>query len=154
MIKNARSSWEFSNLLGLNISETKDFRDELFQSLEGVFPILGAPTGIRLLSERHQLILATNRTEKELTKAWLSEYGIGNLFESQIFLALGDKMPNVDFLVDDSPKKLARLSPFVRERLILFSQPHNRGCLDVLRRFHRISNWDELTGGLLWYYKT
>ena len=52
-------------------------------------------------------------------------------------------MVQLDFMLDDYPKKLASLMPWIRLEAFLFDRENNRACLDIYNRFVRVKSWDE-----------
>lgn len=56
---------------------------------------------------------------------------------------LGKCIPSIDYMLDDTPSKLATLENNIRVQSYLLSSPKNLGCLDIKSRFIRVEGWKE-----------
>uniref|UniRef100_A0A6H1ZZT6 5' nucleotidase n=1 Tax=viral metagenome TaxID=1070528 RepID=A0A6H1ZZT6_9ZZZZ len=98
----------------------------------------------KLIVEDWNVCIYSNRVHfmgKKGLEDWLSKYGI-----PYSVVLNGDSLPSyVSIAVDDYPSKLLKLSEDTTVRkLLLFSQPWNDGCLDLLNMFTRVNNWAEV----------
>lgn len=141
--------YDLPMLLGVTEKEAKKFFDILCSTFEGIPLLSGAKKGMsRLIEDGHEVIIITNRWERELATSWLKEQGWGQL--QTIFLKAGDDMVEIDVMLDDSPKKLAGLLPMIKKEAFLLTQPNNVHCLDILNRFTRVSSWSDF----MWHLYT
>lgn len=78
---------------------------------------------------------------KEGLEDWLDKYSI-----PYSVVLNGDALPcYVQAAVDDYPSKLLRIDEETTvKKLLLFNQPWNEMCLDLLRKFTRVNNWTQV----------
>jgi len=78
---------------------------------------------------------------KQGLENWLDKYAI-----PYSVVLNGDVLPSyVQVAVDDYPSKLLRLDEETTvKKLLLFNQPWNALCLDLLHKFTRVSDWKEI----------
>uniref|UniRef100_A0A6M3L955 5' nucleotidase n=1 Tax=viral metagenome TaxID=1070528 RepID=A0A6M3L955_9ZZZZ len=96
------------------------------------------------IDKDYAVLIYTNRlhfmTQGELGD-WLETWGI-----PYTDIINGGELPTyVHAHIDDSPRKLLQVDEdtTVKHR-ILFSNPWNRGCLDILGKFERAKTWGEI----------
>jgi len=133
--------WNFADSLGLNEDETQEVADMIFTNFDSLKPIYETLPTMQYLNEKFEIFLVTYRKERREVLRWLERQGINFDVQHTSFPRLGDTIPEVDYALDDSPKKLAELRPYVSNDLFLFDAPHNRNCVDVKGQFVRIDSW-------------
>ena len=133
--------WNFADSLGLSVDETQEVADMIFNNFESLKPVYEALPTIQYLNEKFELFLVTYRKERREVLRWLEAYGLNFDFTHTSFPRLGDTIPEVDYALDDSPKKLADIKAYVDKDLFLFDAPHNRNCVDVKGQFVKINSW-------------
>jgi uncharacterized HAD superfamily protein len=119
------------------------FHDAVF--LPPVFIPNARETLHRLVKAGHKITVYTNRIRfmmlHELTK-WLEDYKIP--YNGGITTKLDDYQPHYfDYHVDDSVSKLIETNGTVRVKL-LFDQPWNQGCKNILGSLRRVKSWKEI----------
>ena len=85
------------------------------------------------------MIAVTARRDVDITYEWLQMNELG--FIGPYFMTLTGDIPSFDYLLDDSPKKIARLVHKTKKQAFLFSTPWNEHCYDLFGRWSRIDNW-------------
>lgn len=132
--------YDLYHFLGITDEEGKEFYQRLCDDFDDVNTLPGALEGLRELESRgHEITIVTKRWEQEATQDYLRSIGIGHY--PQVFLHAKDPMVDIDFMLDDNPKKLAELIPWIKRVPFLMNRPSNRYCLDAYNRFLRVNSW-------------
>ena len=140
--------YSLEDCLGLPYSQVMDmFKAEAF----------AAPNLIRdsvrslnwLVVNDWNVCIHSNRIKfmgKQGLEDWLDKYGI-----PYSVVLNGDSLPNyVRVAVDDYPSKLLKLNEETTvKKLLLFNQPWNEMCLDLLNMFTRVDNWTQVMEELM-----
>ncbi len=138
--------YDWEAFLGLSQQEELDFFEYALFGQGHIPQMPSAAWGVGALERRgHDLVIATNRIESTRTRSWLEAQGWGHI--PSLFLnnreQPRDHMMDVDVMLDDSPKKMARNIKYIKFQAVLMDRPTNTRCLDVRGRFHRVFNWEE-----------
>ncbi len=132
--------WDFRQGLCLTDDEEKQIMNDIFESNNFFPPVSGAIEGCHQLKDMgHDLVVLTARKDKNNTIDWLERNSLGWITPYHIDI---DVPPVVDVLLDDSPKKIARLRAYVGQAF-LFTTPQNKECMDMYGRYQRINDWPE-----------
>lgn len=135
--------WDFNHAYGLTRDEEKQLMTRIFDSNTHFPPMPGAIAGVNALVERgHDLIITTARKDPSNTQEWLEINGLDFIMPYHISL---EECPEFDYLLDDSPKKIAQLQGNIRKQAFLFDSIQNKDCIDLLNRYTRVYEW----GGFL-----
>ena len=107
--------------------------------IKGAFEALS-----RLVIEDFNVCILSNRLtymSKADLSLWLQEY---NIPHSQIITC--EELPSyVHYAIDDRPKKLLEIDSKVNVgKLLLFEQPWNWRCHDLLGKFTWVKNWEDI----------
>ena len=139
-------TYSLQDYLGLSKSEYSELQEKIFNDLSDVIPIKGAIDGITSLKNLgYNLYIVTYRKERSEIPKWLEYYGI---YIPVIYPNLGDDVPSVDYMLDDTPSKLADLDSKINIQSYLLSSPKNQGSLDLNSRFTRASDWKDFLKSL------
>ena len=138
--------YDWEAFLGMAQKEELDFFEYALFGQGHAPQMPSSAWGVKELEKRgHDLVIATNRIESTRTRSWLEAQGWGHI--PALFLnnreATRDSMINVDVMLDDSPKKMARNIKHILFQAVLMDRPTNGRCLDVLGRFHRVLSWED-----------
>ncbi len=136
--------YDWEAFLGMSQQEELEFFDYALFGQGHAPQMPFAAWGVKELEGRgHDLVIATNRIESTRTRSWLEAQGWGHI--PALFLnnreQSRDSMVDVDVMLDDSPKKMARNIKHIKFQAVLMDRPTNMRCLDVLGRFHRVFSW-------------
>src|SRR3989344_3586872 len=106
------------------------------------FPIIsGALRGFNYLKSRgYNINIITARHTVISAQKWLEENGFGD--DISIYSTSKDNIPEVDYFLDDSPRKIANLISYIKQKAFLLSSIYNRNAFDLKNRYIRVSNWD------------
>lgn len=133
---------DFRHAYCFNHEEEREMMKAIFTDNNNFPPVHGALEGYKELEEMgFEVISITARKEREITYDWLKKNNFSSIVP--FFLDLGDEIPMFDYLLDDSPKKIARLEPYIRKQAFLMDTPQNENCVDLKNRFIRVRNWDD-----------
>ena len=88
----------------------------------------------------YNLHIVTYRKERTEIPKWLKRY---NLNLNVVYPKLGDSVPNVAYMLDDTPSKLATLEESIDIQAYLLSSPKNQECKDIHGRFIRVGDWSD-----------
>ena len=129
--------------LGLDDENYINFMNRIFANTDN-FPVCeGSLEGYhRLKKGGYDLIVVTSRKCVPETEQWLRDKGFGGI-EPYFLFRDSNELPEFDYLLDDTPSKIARLMPWIREEAYLMKSPQNFGCLNLFGNFERVSNWEE-----------
>lgn len=129
--------------LGLSREHFEGFMDAMFRDVDA-FPVVdGALDGYaRLKNGGYNLIIVTARKCVPETEQWLLNKGFGGI---QPYFLFRDKqeLPKFDYILDDSPSKIAQLKPWTREKAYLMKSPQNVDCPNPFNNFEKVNDWEE-----------
>ena len=133
------SSVALEDYLCLDKEELQSFITYLLDDMD--CPVIpGAVEGCASLREMGcHLIIITNRLCDEATRNWLEVNGFWNI--KPYFLKLGDDIPSFDYILDDSPHKIAALLWKTNHKSYLMKSVQNLGCSNILNRYECVENW-------------
>jgi 5'(3')-deoxyribonucleotidase len=128
-------------LLGLNDQEERQIMDAVFADNQNFPPVGKAIESCHRLEDAgYELMIVTARYSVSVTLEWLR---LHKLLIVPYFINIDMKnIPDFDYLLDDSPVKIARLAEKTRLQAFLFDTPWNQNCIDLRGRYQRIFNWD------------
>ena len=89
------------------------------------------------------MIAVTARKQKKITYEWLDKNGLGYIVPYFIDLQPLNSIPDFDYLLDDSPKKIARLIDNTKKQAFIFESSQNINCVDILNRYVRVKDWED-----------
>jgi len=136
------TTYRLEECLGL---PTKDI-DQMFDTEVACSPefIPGAQEAIQRLSKDHLLFIWSHRL-KHTTKDELEEWLLDHMIPFAEVLEEGQVKGGrlFDYFIDDSPDKLLSLNGSVKHK-ILFDQPWNRSCKNIMGLLKRVYSWQEI----------
>lgn len=142
--------YSLEDCLGLPPSAvTEMFREEVHAPPNFVPGAIKVMTD--LLDDGHNISLFTNRimfTSTYELENWLDKYEI-----PYTNIVLPESLPSyAHAMIDDSPRKLLMADQITRiKHLLLFDNPWNRKCLDVLHKFERVKTWGRVKRAIYEY---
>ena len=148
-------SFDLKNNLCLDKQEYALLMHKVFIDNDNFPPNIGALDVYKFLkdSQHCDIIAVTARhlDGKELTKEWLYNNGFGYL--RTYYMDEYDSIPEFDFLLDDSPFKIATLRDKTRQQAFLMRGVQNSNMLNVLGRYTEVPNWYYFLRELNEYFK-
>lgn len=139
-------NFDLKSLFCISEEEELALFEQVFASNEGLYPIKGSIEACNLLKEAgFDLIVTTARHSTSITNEWLKKYNIYNKL-SGVYYNVNknkDKIPSFDYMIDDSPRKIANLYSLCKKQAFLLRNPQNAFSRDVRNRYISVKNWDE-----------
>ena len=136
---------DLQNLFCLNDEEYKELFERIFADTNN-FPVIeGAYEGCKELKESgFDLMVITSRRYMTHTYSWLKKNGFEDFDMKIHFLHYyPELLNNIEYILDDYPKKIARLFPYITKRSYLLETPLNKKYINLNRRYRVVKSWPE-----------
>ena len=144
-------SFDLRNVLCLDSLEDYKIMYNIFKDNDNFPPMPGAVDACNLLREHYNIIAVTARKSRHqlLTREWLIDNELS--FIKPYFLENFQSVPDFDFLIDDSPKKIAILRHKTRKQAYLLQHEQNFGAKNILERYEPVKSWSHFVDQLYNY---
>ena len=135
-------SYDYRNLFGLTDKEEEELFDLVFDP-SGAFDIIdGSLEGCRALQkDGFNLFCLTARYNETVTHEWLDNHGFSDLNIPVYFTKHSENIPNFDYMLDDSPRKIANHIHKITDQAFCMTGTLNRYSHDVKKRYEKVYDW-------------